>query len=99
MAELVRKQHIDADVGYNAFGLQESDDADLPVPFPDDFDYDTFLSTHPGRLDITSGGHTTLPPSWSKCGTARCPNKTQPIETSRPKPTSNRPAARWRCGL
>ncbi|MET7978304.1 hypothetical protein ABZW44_35985 [Streptomyces mirabilis] len=58
MAELVRKQHIDADVGYNAFGLQESDDADLPVPFPDDFDYDTFLSTHPGRLDITSGGHT-----------------------------------------
>ncbi|MEU9546922.1 MULTISPECIES: hypothetical protein [Streptomyces] len=58
MAELVRKQHIDADVGYNAFGLQESDDADLPVPFPDDFDYDTFLSTHRGRLDITSGGHT-----------------------------------------
>lgn len=58
MAELVRKQHIDADVGYSAFGLQESDDADLPVPFPDDFDYDTFLSTHPGRLDITSGGHT-----------------------------------------
>ncbi|MEV5802331.1 hypothetical protein [Streptomyces collinus] len=58
MAELVHKQHIDADVGYNAFGLQESDDADLPVPFPDDFDYAAFLSTHPGRLDIISGGHT-----------------------------------------
>jgi hypothetical protein len=58
VAELVRKQHVDAYVGFHAFGLQESDDADLPVPFPDDFDFDAFLSTHPGRLDITSGGHT-----------------------------------------
>jgi hypothetical protein len=45
-------------VGYYAFGLQESDDADLPVPFPDEFDTGVFLGTHPGRLDITSGGHT-----------------------------------------
>lgn len=45
-------------VGFHAFGLQESDDADLPVPFPDDFDRHAFLSTHPGRLDIASGGHT-----------------------------------------
>lgn len=58
MAEIVRQQHVDAYVGFHAFGLQESDDADLPVPFPDDFDFDVFLSTHPGRLDITSGGHT-----------------------------------------
>lgn len=58
MAELVRQRHVDAYVGFHAFGLQESDDADLPVPFPDDFDFDAFLSTHPGRLDITSGGHT-----------------------------------------
>ncbi|MGW3852696.1 hypothetical protein [Streptomyces fagopyri] len=58
MAELVRRQHVDAYVGYHAFGLQESDDADLPVPFPDDFDFDVFLGAHPGRLDITSGGHT-----------------------------------------
>ncbi|MCC9706028.1 hypothetical protein E4N62_12630 [Streptomyces sp. MNU76] len=58
MAELVRQQHVDAYVGFHAFGLQESDDADLPVPFPDDFDFGAFLGTHPGRLDITSGGHT-----------------------------------------
>lgn len=58
MAALVRQQDVDAYVGFHAFGLQESDDADLPVPFPDDFDRHPFLSTHPGRLDITSGGHT-----------------------------------------
>ncbi|MFJ9806554.1 hypothetical protein [Streptomyces wuyuanensis] len=58
MAQLVRHQRVDAYVGYHAFGLQESDDADLPVPFPDDFGFGAFLSAHPGRLDITSGGHT-----------------------------------------
>ncbi|MEV8037380.1 hypothetical protein ACFYW8_31000 [Streptomyces sp. NPDC002742] len=58
MAELVRQQNVNADVGFHAFGLQESDDADLPVPFPDDHDRHVFLSAHPGRLDITSGGHT-----------------------------------------
>ncbi|MGW3157574.1 hypothetical protein [Streptomyces sp. NPDC001089] len=58
MAELVRRQHVDAYVGYHAFGLQDGDDADLPVPFPDDFDFGVFLGAHPGRLDITSGGHT-----------------------------------------
>ena len=58
MAELVRRQDVDAYVGFHAFGLQESDDADLPVPFPDDFNPHAFLSNHPGRLDITSGGHT-----------------------------------------
>ncbi|WP_328835087.1 hypothetical protein [Streptomyces europaeiscabiei] len=58
MAELVRQQEVDAYVGFHAFGLQEADDAELLVPFPDDFDFGVFLSTHPGRLDITSGGHT-----------------------------------------
>ncbi|MFI1472228.1 hypothetical protein [Streptomyces wuyuanensis] len=58
MAQLVRQQQVDAYVGYHAFGLQESDDADLPVPFPDEFDFGAFLSARPGRLDITSGGHT-----------------------------------------
>ncbi|MFE4551970.1 hypothetical protein [Streptomyces sp. NPDC056785] len=58
MAELVRRQYMDAYVGYHALGLQESDDVDLPVPFPDDFDFGVFLGAHPGRLDITSGGHT-----------------------------------------
>ncbi|MFF7205521.1 hypothetical protein [Streptomyces sp. NPDC008141] len=45
-------------MGYHAFGLLEYDDADLPVAFPDEFDFSVFLSAHPGRLDITSGGHT-----------------------------------------
>ncbi|GGX40687.1 hypothetical protein GCM10010353_65070 [Streptomyces chryseus] len=58
MAQLVRQQRVDAYVGYFAFGLQDSDDAALPVPFPDDFHHGAFLTTHPGRLDITSGGHT-----------------------------------------
>ncbi|MFE1442307.1 hypothetical protein [Streptomyces sp. NPDC058739] len=58
MARLVRQQRVHAFVGYFSFGRQESDDADLPVPFPDDFHSDGFLGTHPGRLDITSGGHT-----------------------------------------
>ncbi|MFI9630528.1 hypothetical protein [Streptomyces sp. NPDC052042] len=58
MAQIVRQQRVEAYVGYHAFGLQESDDADLPVAFPDEFDFGVFLSTHPGRLDITSGGHT-----------------------------------------
>ncbi|MER6499230.1 hypothetical protein ABT218_07515 [Streptomyces sp. NPDC001455] len=58
MAQIVRQQHVEAYVGYHAFGLQESDDADLPVAFPDEFDFGVFLSAHPGRLDITSGGHT-----------------------------------------
>ncbi|MEU3793874.1 hypothetical protein AB0F07_29385 [Streptomyces fructofermentans] len=58
VAQLVRRQRVSAYVGYHAFGLQESDDADLPVPFPDDFHRGVFVGTHPGRLDITSGGHT-----------------------------------------
>ncbi|UFR06918.1 hypothetical protein KBP30_39660 [Streptomyces sp. Go40/10] len=45
-------------MGYHAFALQDSDDAFLDPEFPDAFDFGTFLSTHPGRLDITSAGHT-----------------------------------------
>ncbi|MGW0615227.1 hypothetical protein [Streptomyces sp. NPDC002788] len=58
MAELVRQQHVDADVSYHCFGFQESDDADLPVPFPDDFADGVFLNAFPGRLDFYSAGHT-----------------------------------------
>ncbi|MGW0549175.1 hypothetical protein [Streptomyces altiplanensis] len=58
VAQLVRRQRGDAYVGYFAFGLQDYDDAALPVPFPDDFQRGVFLGAHPGRLDITSGGHT-----------------------------------------
>ncbi|WP_128431660.1 hypothetical protein [Streptomyces cyaneus] len=58
MAELVRQQHVDAHVGNHGFGFQESDDGDLPVPFPDDFEQGGFLHAFPGRLDIYSAGHT-----------------------------------------
>ncbi|WP_432066869.1 hypothetical protein [Streptomyces sp. C10-9-1] len=58
MARLVRRQRVSAYVGYHVFGLQDSDDGELPVPFPDDVDASAFLGVHPGRLDITSGGHT-----------------------------------------
>ncbi|MET8957436.1 hypothetical protein ACWEO4_43535 [Streptomyces sp. NPDC004393] len=58
MAQLLRRQQLDVFVGYHAFGLQESDDAVLDLLFPDGFDFGAFLSTHPGRLDITSAGHT-----------------------------------------
>ncbi|MCX5008714.1 hypothetical protein OHB05_40015 [Streptomyces sp. NBC_00638] len=58
MPELVRQQHLDAHVGHHGFGFQESDDGDLPVPFPDDFAGGVFLNAFPGRLDIYSGGHT-----------------------------------------
>ncbi|MFF7258675.1 hypothetical protein ACFZCL_00050 [Streptomyces sp. NPDC008159] len=58
MAELVRRQHLDADVEYHGFAFQESDDGDLPVPFPDDFEDGVFLNAFPGRLDFYSAGHT-----------------------------------------
>ncbi|MFG2604795.1 hypothetical protein ACGFT2_14780 [Streptomyces sp. NPDC048514] len=58
MAQLVREQHVDVFVSGYAFGLQESDDACLDLLFPDDFDFGTFLSAHPGRVDVTSAGHT-----------------------------------------
>lgn len=45
-------------MGCHAFGFQESDDGDLPVPFPDDFEQGVFLNAFPGRLDISSAGHT-----------------------------------------
>ncbi|MEU1277247.1 hypothetical protein [Streptomyces sp. NPDC005805] len=58
MAHLVQRLVLPADVGYHAFALQESDDGDLPVPFPDDYEQGVFLNAFPGRLDFYSGGHT-----------------------------------------
>jgi hypothetical protein len=58
VAQIVRRQRVSSYVAFHAFALQESDDADLPVPFPDEFPRHAFIGTHPGRLDIRSGGHT-----------------------------------------
>jgi hypothetical protein len=48
VADLVRRQHLDADVGNHGSGFQESDDGELPVPFPDDFEQGAFLKRVPG---------------------------------------------------
>ncbi|WP_328394564.1 hypothetical protein OHS70_06455 [Streptomyces sp. NBC_00390] len=58
MAKLVRQVRFGADVGYHGFCLQESDDAVLPVPYPDGSVFGRFLTLFPGRIDIFSAGHT-----------------------------------------
>lgn len=58
MAHLIRQYEIDAAVAYHGFCFQESDDGDVPVPFPDDYRFGMFLNAFPGRLDVFSGGHT-----------------------------------------
>jgi hypothetical protein len=58
VTELVQRVQFDADVGYHSFCLQESDDADLPVPYPDETVFGQFLTAFPGRIDIFSAGHT-----------------------------------------
>ncbi|MGW1137029.1 hypothetical protein [Streptomyces zhihengii] len=58
MANLTRRVRFGADVGYHSFCLQESDDATLPVPYPDDSVFGQFLTLFPGRIDIFSAGHT-----------------------------------------
>lgn len=45
-------------VDFNGWALQDWDDTQVPVIFPGDFQSDAFLSTHPGRLDFSSAGHT-----------------------------------------
>jgi hypothetical protein len=58
VTELVQQVKFDVDVGYHSFCLQESDDADLPVPYPDDTVFGQFLTAFPGRIDVFSAGHT-----------------------------------------
>ncbi len=52
MAQVVRQQLVEAYVGYHAFGLQESDDADLPVAFPDEFDFSVTLAESGGSWRV-----------------------------------------------
>ncbi|MFD3701462.1 hypothetical protein ACFWUZ_36130 [Streptomyces sp. NPDC058646] len=55
---LLRQQELDARVEFWSFGLQESDDSVVPVPFPDDFQWGVFLQGHVRRFDVFSAGHT-----------------------------------------
>ncbi|MER7404855.1 hypothetical protein ABT373_20780 [Streptomyces sp. NPDC000070] len=58
MASLIRRQEHPVNVDYNAWALQELDDTQVPVLFPEGFESGRFLSAHPGRLDLYSAGHT-----------------------------------------
>ncbi|CAM5656012.1 hypothetical protein [Streptomyces purpurascens] len=58
MASLIRRQEYPVNVDYNGWALQDFDDTQVPVLFPEDFDSGTFLTAHPGRLDFYSAGHT-----------------------------------------
>ncbi|MEV0635221.1 hypothetical protein AB0I77_09700 [Streptomyces sp. NPDC050619] len=58
MAVLIRRQEYPVHVDYNGWALQDFDDTQVPVLFPEGFEGDTFLAAHPGRLDFLSAGHT-----------------------------------------
>ncbi|WP_051716375.1 hypothetical protein [Streptomyces bikiniensis] len=55
---LLETQHIDAHVDHYGLGLQDADDAWLPTMFPEGFTRGPFVSQRPGRIDLTSAGHT-----------------------------------------
>lgn len=58
MAELISRQEHDVEVDFWGFALQDADDRQVPVRFPEGFQRGTFLAAHPGRLDFTSAAHT-----------------------------------------
>lgn len=60
MAVLVRQQSVEIPVDFYGFSLQDGDDTQVPVPFPDDSpDEDADLLTpFEGRVDVRSAGHT-----------------------------------------
>ncbi|MGV9243126.1 hypothetical protein [Streptomyces sp. NPDC003710] len=60
MAELVSRREYPVEVDHGAFALEDWDDRQVPVPFPEGFDHGVFLAVRPGRLDFTSAGHTHL---------------------------------------
>lgn len=58
MAGLMRRQAYPVNVDYGGWALQDFDDTQVPVLFPEGFEGDAFLTAHPGRLDFRSAGHT-----------------------------------------
>ncbi|MFI6639090.1 hypothetical protein [Streptomyces sp. NPDC050504] len=61
MAELNARFDIDVYVEFYSFALQEEDDLEVSVPFPDgrdNFSDPPFLTAFEKRLDFASGGHT-----------------------------------------
>lgn len=46
------------EVDHGGFALQDWDERQMLVQFPDGFQHGVFPASHPGRLDFTSAGYT-----------------------------------------
>ncbi|MGW0554126.1 hypothetical protein ACWDZ6_08010 [Streptomyces sp. NPDC002926] len=98
MAELVRRLRFSADVGCHSFCLQESDDVDLPVPYPEESVFGQFLTSFPGRVDIFSAAHTHTAAVTAEVWDGRPPEEDGRGGASTVRPSSCRTAAKWRSG-
>ncbi|MFJ9119270.1 hypothetical protein ACIRJO_27455 [Streptomyces sp. NPDC102394] len=59
MAELIRQQELDVEVDFYGFALQDVDDNQVPLGYPEGREAGSaFLAARVGRLDIESAGHT-----------------------------------------
>ncbi|MGW7720397.1 hypothetical protein ACWGKK_39715 [Streptomyces chartreusis] len=58
MADLISRREYPVLVDYGGWALQDLDDSQVPVLFPEDFEHGPFLRAQPHRLDFTSAGHT-----------------------------------------
>ncbi|MFD0413732.1 hypothetical protein [Streptomyces sp. NPDC127108] len=58
MAELISREVVRVPVDYYGLAVEDWDDSQVPVPFPEDWEQGPFLTAHPGRLSFTSAGHT-----------------------------------------
>ncbi|MFF3663688.1 hypothetical protein [Streptomyces olivochromogenes] len=59
MAELIQHQKLYVEVDFYGFALQDLDDAQVPLEYPEGREVGgAFLTAHEGRLDIESAGHT-----------------------------------------
>jgi hypothetical protein len=58
MPELLSREEALVEVDFYGFALQDFDDGQVPVGFPEGWERGPFLTSRPGRLDFTSGGHT-----------------------------------------
>ncbi|GAA2644174.1 hypothetical protein GCM10010307_48290 [Streptomyces vastus] len=59
VAELIQQQELDVEVDFYGFALQDLDDTQVPLEYPEGREAGgAFLTVHEGRLDIESAGHT-----------------------------------------
>jgi hypothetical protein len=59
VAELIRQQELDVEVDFYGFALQDVDDTQVPVGYPEGREAGgAFVTARVGRLDIESAGHT-----------------------------------------